>query len=167
MKRTLRDINAEILDLTEELIETDDPAEATGILDALDALVLQRDKKLDNIAYVRIQMKSDVKALGEEIQRLLTRKNAIENAGKRLDHYIMTELQQAGIERHKGQLADITLCNSPVSCEILDDTAVPDEFTETVTKTKIRRADAIRHYKQTGEILPGLRFFQNKHVRFK
>lgn len=167
MQRTLHQINQEIMNLTQELIDTEDEAEQNAIIEALDALALQQEQKLENIAYVRLQMKADNKAIDEEIKRLQARKNATENAGKRLDGYVMTELQHAGIRKHEGKLASLTIAMSPVSCEIVDPELIPEEWTETVTETKIKKSEAIRHYKQTGEILPGMQFRQNEHLRIK
>ena len=167
MKRTLREINTEIVDLTEELVDAEDAAEETAIVEALDALALQREQKLENIAYVRLEQKSDVKAIDAEIKRLQARKKSIENAGVRLDAYVVSEMAQAGIRSHKGKLANLTIAKSPVSCEVIDPDVIPEEFTEIVTETKIKKSDAVRHYKETGEILPGMRFFQNEHLRIK
>ena len=164
-KRTLRQINAEIMNLTEELIDAQDAAEETAIIEALDALALQRNQKLDNIAYVRLQMKSDVKAIDAEIKRLQARKHATENAGKRLDGYVMEELRRAGKRSHKGKLANLTIAKSPVSCEVIDANAIPEAYREERTEVKILRSEAIRHYRETGEILSGMRFYQNDHLR--
>lgn len=167
MKKTLRNINADIQDLTEELIDAEDDVEKTAILESLDALGLQREQKLENIAYVRLQMKADAKAIDEEIKRLQARKTATENAGRRLDNYVIHEMQEAGIKSHKGQLTNLTVSKSPVSCEIVDENAIPENFTEEVTQLKILKSDAIRHYKETGEIISGMRFYQNDHLRIK
>lgn len=165
---TLHQINAEIAALSEELIDSaDDETEQTAIMHALDALALQREQKLENIAYVRIQMKADITAIDAEIKRLQARKRATENAAGRLDEYVMSEMKHAGITKYKGKLANITVAKSPVSCEIVDDTAVPDEYREVETTVKFLRSDAIRHYKQTGEILPGMKFYQNEHLRIQ
>lgn len=167
MRKTLHQIHAEILDLTDELIDAQDAAEETAIIEALDALSLQREQKLDNIAYVRLQLKSDIKSIDDEIKRLQARKNATENAARRLDGYVISEMQQAGMRKHEGILASLTIAKSPVSCEVINSEVIPAEYTQTVTETKINKADAIRHYKQTGEIIDGFRFYQNEHVRIK
>lgn len=167
MNSTLREINAQILELTDALIDAADESEETAILEALDALSLQREQKLENIAYVRLQLKSYVKAIAAEIKRLQARKQAMENAGKRLDGYVMVELQRAGKRKHEGTYASLTIAKSPVSCEVINPDMIPDAFTKTETVTKINKADAIRHYKSTGEIIDGLRFYQNEHLRIK
>ena len=167
MRKTLHQINAEILNLTDELIDAVDEAEEMAILEALDALAIKREQKLENIAHVRLQMKSDVNAIDAEIKRLQARKNATENAARRLDGYVIVEMQRAGKRKHEGKLASLTIAKSPVSCQVIDPDVIPDAFTETVTETKINKADAIRHYKQTGEIIDGFRFYQNEHVRIK
>ena len=165
MNSTLREINAQILDLTDELIDAEDETEETAILEALDALAVARDQKLDNIAYVRLQMKSDVKSLDAEIKRLQARKQATENAGKRLDGYVLVELQRTGKRKHEGKYASLSIAKSPVGCEVVNPQVIPAEFT--VTETKILKSEAIRHYKNTGEIIDGMHFYQNEHVRIK
>ena len=166
-KRTLRQINAQILDLTEELIDAHDAAEATAILEAIDALAIERTQKLDNIAYVRLQMKSDVKAIDAEIKRLQARKQATENAGKRLDGYVMEELRKAGIKRHKGQLANLTITQSPTCCIVIDATAIPDAFIEERREVVIKKQAAIQYHRDTHEAVTGLKFVQSEHLRIK
>lgn len=167
MRRTLREINVQILDLTEELIDASDTAEETAILEALDALAQSRESKLEHIAYVRLEMKADTKAIDDEIKRLQGRKRATENAARSLDGYVMSEMRASGIRKHEGKLASLTIAKSPVSCEIVNPEVIPDEFTESVTEVKIKKSDAIRHYKSTGEIIDGMHFYQNEHVRIK
>lgn len=167
MKSTLREINAQILELTAELVDAEDEAEETAILEALDALAIKREQKLDNIAYVRLQLKSDIKSIDDEIKRLQARKRGIENAARRLDGYVMVEMQRAGTRKHEGKYASLTIAKSPVSCEVINPDVIPEAFTETVTEVKILKSEAIRHYKMTGEIIDGLLFYQNEHVRIK
>ena len=166
-KRTLRQINAQILELTEALIDAHDAAEATAILEAIDALALQRTQKLDNIAYVRLQMKSDVKAIDAEIKRLQARKHATENAGKRLDGYVMEELRRAGIKRHKGKLANLTISKSPMCCIVTDADAIPAAFVEERTEVVIKKQAAIQYHRDTHEDVTGLKFVQSEHLRIK
>ena len=167
-KRTLRQINAQILDLTEELIDAQDSAEETEtIIEAIDALAIERDKKLDNIAYVRLQMKSDVKAIDAEIKRLQARKHATENAGRRLDGYVMEELRRAGIKRHKGKLANLTITKSPMCAIVLNIDDVPDAFVEERREVVIKKAEAITYHRDTHEDVTGLKFVQGEHLRIK
>ena len=167
MNSSLREINQHILDLTDALIDAEDEAEETAILEALDALAIKREQKLDNIAYVRLQLKSDIKSIDDEIKRLQARKRGIENAARRLDGYVLVEMRCAGKRKHEGKYASLTIAKSPVSCQVIDPDVIPDAFTETVTETKILKSEAIRHYKSTGEIIDGLLFYQNDHVRIK
>lgn len=167
MRRTLHQINAEIATLSEALIDAQDDAEQNAIIESLDALALQRESKLENIAYVRLQMKADTKAIDEEIKRLQARKQANLAAARRLDGYVMTQMQHAGIRSHKGQLANLSIAKSPVGCQIVDADAIPAEYTEIVTETKIKKSDAIRHFKTTGEVVKGMRFYQAEHLRIK
>ena len=121
---------------TQERIESEDEAEETAILVSLDALALQREQQLDNIACVR----------------------ATESAGKRLDGYVLVELQAAGKRKPAGKYASRTIAKSRISCEVIADTAIRAAFTE--TETTILKSEAIRHYKSTGEIIDGCVLFR-------
>lgn len=169
MSKTFREINAEIEKLITDLegLGSEQSEEETAILEALDSLAVERSEKLESIAYVRIQQKSDLKAIDEEIKRLQSRKKSIESAGRRLDGYCITCMSEAGIKRHKGKLASLTVAKSPLSAEVVNTEAVPDDYKESVTTEKILKAEAIQHFSQTGEIVEGFSIVQKEHLRIR
>lgn len=167
LKRTLRDISAEIIQLVEELQDVSDTEAAASIIEELDALQIEQAKKLDSIAHVRIEQRADVKAIDDEIKRLQARKRAITAAGQFLDHYVMGELKRQGITRHKGRLANISIRKSPVACEVVDIEAVPDEYKETRVEVKVLKSDAILANRNSDDEIPGLRFTQGEHIRIR
>ena len=112
-------------------------------------------------------MKSDVKAIDAEIKRLQARKHATENAGKRLDFYVMEELRRAGLKRHTGKLANLTITKSPMCCIVTDETAIPDVFVEERREVVIKKQDAIKYHRDTLEDVTGLKFVQGEHLRIK
>lgn len=167
MRKTLREINTEILELSEELVDAIDDAERTAIIEAIDALAIKRNEKLESIAHVRIQQKSDVIAIDAEIKRLCRRKQAIENAGKSLDIYTLTEMKTAGIKRYQGKLASITVAKSTMAAIVLNESDIPEPFIEVKTERIIKKADAIRYHKESGNPVAGFKFHQGEHLRIK
>lgn len=169
MSKSFREINTQIADLITDLegLEAGQTEEETALLEALDSLAIERSEKLESIAYVRIQQKSDTKAIDDEIKRLQSRKKNIESAGRRLDQYCITCMSEAGIKKHTGKLASLTVAKSPLSAEVVNIDAVPVEYKEEVTTEKILKSEAIQHFKNTGEIVDGFSILQREHLRVK
>lgn len=167
MKHTLREINNEIRNLVEELEDAEDEAEQNAILKELDALDTKHHEKMNSIASVRLNQKAQCKTIDEEIKRLQQRKKSIINAGERIDNYVLLEMKSRGIKSYKGDLASITRAKSPTSCRVTNGDAIPEEFTEEVVEVKILKKDIITHFKNTGEILPGVEMVQGEHIRIR
>lgn len=172
---TLREINDAIDALLLDTPYEDDDTEAE-IQAQLAALNLKFDEKLENIGFVRLQMKADVKMLDAEIQRLIARKNGILKRGNWLDRYCIAEMLRAGIKSLKGKFLTIGRQASPVSADIPihPDTQEPDisqidgRFVEEVVTHKVHKREAIEHYKNTGEVPEGFTFIENnEHLRIR
>ena len=171
-KLTLREINAEI---ERVLIDTPYDEETEGEVQAeLTALNLQFDEKLENIGYVRLEQKAYVKRLREEKQRIDREIVNIERRAAWLDFYVMAEMLKLGIKSWKGKLLSLSIRKSPVSAEAVlnPDTDQPaieqidPAFLEVEIKHKVKKADAILHYKTTGEVPEGFTIITDReHLR--
>ncbi len=171
VNRGLREINDEIF----AICQTEGSAERTDadLQDALDRLRMERDQKLENIGEIRLEQKAQVKTLEAEIKRLQEMKRQVENRGKRLDRYCMAEMIRAGIRTFTGRFVRMVVCKSPTSAEVVTNgvgqpvlEAIDAEFVEPVVTHKIRRADAIEHWRQTGEAPQGFTIRDDKqHLR--
>ena len=171
-KMTLREINAEI---ERVLIDTPyDDENEDAVQAELTALNLQFDEKIENIAYVRLEQKAYMKRLREEKARLDQEIKNIEARGKWLDFYVMAEMVKLGIKSWKGKLLSLSIRKSPVSAEVPinpDDNqpvieSIDPRFLEVEVKHKVKKADAIAHYKQTSEVPEGFTIITDReHLR--
>ena len=160
---TFRSINDEIQRLIQEAVDNDGEIDA----EALEALEISRDEKLNSIGHYRIENKAHVKALSDEIKRLTAAKKVLENTGKRLDAYTLYEMARAGIRKFAGEFVTLSIRKSPMSAEVIinPDTYEPHvelidaRFVEEVVEMKVKKADAIRHHKNTGEQIDGFHFY--------
>ena len=134
---------------TEEVIMS-----ADEIRTRLTPLEIEFDDKLENcLAYLK-NLRAEEEALGAEIKRLTARKKAAQNRAESLKAYTLVEIeltQRTGVSvgPHKARIA-----KSQNGVIVLDETEVPDEFVKVERKPK--KADILKWYKATGEILPGI-----------
>lgn len=86
----LYEINAEL----ESLLEQVDPetGELTCDLDALEALTIAREEKLEGLALAVKNYESDAAAIREEEKSLAERRKALENKAARAKDFLQTEL---------------------------------------------------------------------------
>ena len=160
-KRTLREINNDILELTDAALDADCTEELES---GLSNLEIERDEKIENIAYLRLEQKAEVQALDDEIRRLQSRKRAIENQGRWLDSYCVAEMLRAGIKLVVGKFVKLAVRKSPVSFTHADDiTELDPEFVTEEITYKVSKSDVARHFKATGEIPRGFEIVDNKH----
>ena len=163
---TFREINDEVELLIQEAIDNDGEIDT----EALEALEIGRREKLNSIGHYRVQNKADVKALIDEIKRLTAIKKVLENTGRGFDAYTLYEMARAGIRKFVGEFVTLSIRKSPMSAEVTinPDTNEPHiemidaRFVEEVVEMKVKKADAIRHFKATGEQIDGFTFIDDK-----
>lgn len=120
------------------LIELDggnsvDP-ETGEILDseALVALALERDTKVENCLLVIKNDKAEAEMVDREIKRLQLRKRALDNHREHLTSYVQSWLKG---EKFKGELSSVYYRTSK-SVVVDDVTKVPEEYIRTITEPK-------------------------------
>ena len=139
-----------------EALDEDDPqrqqrweALAGGLKEAIEV-------KAENVAKVIRSLEAgDLAAVTTEMQRLANRKKAIDQAIGWWKRYLQSELTAADIRKVKGALFTVYLQNAPASCQITDESQIPDEYKEERTEIHIKVTDINKHFKETGEIVPG------------
>ena len=172
MRLTLRQINEEIERIC---LETPyDPENEAEVEAQLKALNLKFDEKLENIGYVRIEQKAYIKRLREEKARIDREIANVTQRGDSLDWYCLAEMLRVGLRTFTGKFLKLSIRKSPVSAEVpIDpDTHKPrvedidPNFVEQVITYKVKKSDAIQHYKQTGEVPEGFTIIENReHLR--
>ena len=90
--------------------------------DTLDGMEQELVCKAENVAVYIKNMESEAKTLKAEEDKLKARRQAKENAAKRMREYLMDCMKQANISKIDEPRAVISLRNNPESVEISDET---------------------------------------------
>ena len=160
---------------TLESVQDSEKEYQAELQEALDALKMQRDEKIENIGYVLMNQDTKVEQLEKEIKRLTLWKKQIQARNKWLIWYCLTEMVRAGIRSITGKFIRLTVCkNSQPSAKVPmnPDTKEPrwelidPRFVGETVKPKLLKQDAVDHFNLTGEIPVGFTIITDgKHLR--
>lgn len=144
----------EQLRLLYELAEDPD-TDQQALLDTFEGLKGEIEDKADGYAMVNAQLKADEEALKNEIDRLQTRKRAIENNRKRLMQALQQSMEALDIPKMKTQLFSFTIRNNAASV-VIDEQYIeniPSEFVK--VEMSVDRA-GIKEALKAGRDLEGI-----------
>lgn len=161
----LTDEYSELLRRYEEA-ETDE--EAAAIVDEMDKLQVDIKVKAEN--YARLMKIKDAEAggLGKEIQRLQKKKKSAEGFRDWLKESIRVAMLQLGTPDIGTNIGCWHLQDNPMSCDVVDIALVPEEFRKPIEiPYTVDKEKAKAHFKETGEIIPGLDINVKVGIRFR
>lgn len=157
---TLYDINKELENAFEELV---DP-ETGEILDGayvLDALTMERNEKIENIALMIKNLRSDAEAINAEAKRLKARAKACENRSEWLKNYLAEHLQG---EEFKSPRAAISWRRSE-SVRVNDLWKLPEQYIRIADPEPDKKA--LKKALKSGEAIEGAELVQSMNLQIK
>lgn len=163
---SMYDIGARYAALLYAMENAEGNDEAYELLDALAGMDDELEVKAEQ--YIRIIKAKEAEAEGfkKEAERLTAKRQAAENVAKRLKQAMLDAMKMANKTELPTSIGKWKVQNNPLSCEVLDIDKIPQEWHIKVDD-KIDKAGLIKHYKMTGEIMPGVEFKQTDGIRFK
>jgi hypothetical protein len=96
---------------------------------------------------------------------LQNKAKSLENRIAQVKAYLQSEMIRTGQDSIRAGIFKIRLQNSPRSLIVRDVEAIPSEWKQVITETKIDKLGILKHLKATGEIVEGVDVTQNRHVR--
>lgn len=84
---------------------------------------------------------------------------------KKLDkfyQYVKENMERLGLEEIPTELGKLKITKNPMSIEIENEDEIPSEFKKEVTTTQVDKTAIKNHFKDTGEIVPGIRIINDK-----
>lgn len=154
---------ASIYEINEQIMQCID-FETGEIIDAekLDALQIEKDKKIENVACWIKNLIAEAQSIKAEEQSLAERRKAKENTVERLKQYLSNVLESTPFESAR---AKITFRKS-TAVNITDESKLADAFKKSETVVKIDKK-AIGEALKLGEIVDGAELVENQNIQIK
>lgn len=154
---------ASIYEINEQIMQCID-FETGEIIDAekLDALQIEKDKKIENVACWIKNLIAEAQSIKAEEQSLAERRKAKENTVERLKQYLSNVLEATPFESAR---AKITFRKS-TAVNITDESKLADAFKKSETVVKIDKK-AIGEALKLGEIVDGAELVENQNIQIK
>ena len=124
------------------------------------------ESKAEDYAKVIRIKEAEAETFAAEIKRLTARKKAAENVVQRLKESLLDAMKLTGTDEIKTSIGKWRIQNNPWSAEVVDWERVPIEF-RTPQPDKVDSKALIARFKETGEIIEGVVFRQERGLRFR
>lgn len=116
--------------------------------------ILLQEKSQNIIGYVR-NMELTVDAMKTEEKRISEQRKGIENKIEKFKNYVKECMERNGFSKIDTGLGSLAITKNPMSLEIENEDEIPIEFKQEIVTTKIDKTAIKKHFKETGEIIPG------------
>ena len=124
------------------------------------ALELQK-KSASIIGYIR-NTELLIEAMKSEEKRISDMRKAGEIKIEKFKQYVKDNMERLGLDKIPTELGTLSIAKNPMSVEIEDETAVPEEFKTIVQTVKVDKTAIKNHFKETGEVVAGVQIVDDK-----
>ncbi len=103
-----------------------------------------------------------IDAMKAEEKRISDMRKAGEAKLEKFKQYVLENMERLGLDKIPTELGTLSIAKNPMSVEIEDETAVPEEFKTIVQTVKIDKTAIKNHFKETGEVVAGVQIVDDK-----
>ena len=157
---TLYNITNKFVDLMDRVENGELTEEEYNKLGEELALELQ-NKSSNIIGYVR-NSELLIEAMKAEEKRISDLRKMAENKTERFKQYVKENMEKLGLEKIQTELGILSIARNPISVEIENEEAIPEEFKNIVQTVKIDKTAIKKHFKETGEVIAGVQIVDDK-----
>lgn len=123
--------------------------------------LLLQQKSQNTIAYAR-NIELTIEAMKNEEKRISEQRKTLENKLEKFKEYVKECMERGGFTKVETALGTLSIAKNPMSIEIEEEEQVPNEFKLEVVTTKVDKTAIKNHFKETGELLPGVKIIDDK-----
>lgn len=120
-----------------------------------------QNKSSNIIGYIQ-NSKSLLDAIKAEEKRLADMRKAGENKLDKFLQYVKENMERLDLKEIPTELGKLSIAKNPMSVEIENEDEIPEEFKQQVITVKIDKTAIKNHFKQTGEMIAGVRIIDDK-----
>lgn len=103
-----------------------------------------------------------IEAMKAEEKRIADTRKTGEAKLEKFKQYVLENMERLELDKIPTELGTLSITKNPMSVEIEDETAVPEEFKTIVQTVKVDKTAIKKHFKETGEIIPGTKIIDDK-----
>lgn len=125
-------------------------------------LVKELQNKSSNIiGYIR-NSELLIEAMKAEEKRIADLRKNGENRIDKFKQYVKENMERLGLNKIPTELGTLSISKNPMSVEIENEEEIPERFKQEIVTTKIDKTMLKNYFKDTGEVIPGVKFIDNK-----
>lgn len=125
-------------------------------------LALELQNKSSNIIGYIKNSESLLEAMKTEEKRLSDMRKQGEKKLDKFYQYVKENMERLGLVEIPTELGKLKITKNPMSIEIENEDEIPSEFKKEVITTQIDKTAIKNHFKDTGELVLGIRIIDNK-----
>ena len=159
--------NLSLYNITDKFIEIMDKVQDGEITEeeynelGQELAVALQNKSIGIIGYIQ-NKEALIDAVDTQIKRLQELKKAESNSIDKFKQYVKENMEKLGIQKLETEIGKMSITKNPLSIEIQNEDEIPAEFKQEVVTTKIDKTAIKNYFKETGEIVPGVRIISVK-----
>lgn len=139
-----------------------DPEHAAARHEEIDKLEGARVEKIEHVA-MHVQTKeAEASIYKEKADDFMQKYRRAMSEAMWCRDYLHNGMKAAGKTKIRGTLLTVSLRKNPVSCKVIEQSKVPDEWQTKVITYTPKKVDMIAHYKKTGEMIEGVEFIDDR-----
>lgn len=159
--------NLSLYNITNKFVEIMDKAQEGELTEEEynelgNELALELQNKSSNIIGYIKNSESLLDAMKTEEKRLADIRKQGEKKLDKFYQYVKENMERLGLEEIPTELGKLKITKNPMSIEIENEDEIPSEFKKEITTTQVDKTAIKNHFKDTGEIIPGIRIVDNK-----
>lgn len=159
--------NLSLYNITNKFVELMDKAQEGELTEEEynelgNELALELQNKSSNIIGYIKNSESLLEAMKKEEKRLSDMRKQGEKKLDKFYQYVKENMERLGLIEIPTELGKLKITKNPMSIEIENEDEIPSEFKKEVITTQIDKTAIKNHFKDTGELVPGIRIIDNK-----
>lgn len=131
------------------------------IADTLEGVQGMFEEKAQNVVVIANQYERNLEMVQSEIDRLTSLKKSIQGQRDSLKEYLRINMERTGITKIECPLFKITLRKATVTCNVTDESALPDDYVSVKTVVSPDKRKILADLKNGVEV-PGAELSQGK-----
>ena len=119
-----------------------------------------KNKSTNIVGYIQNE-NALIEAINVQIERLQNLKKSKQNNIDNFKKYVKEQMEKLNLSKVETELGTLSIAKSPISVEIIEEDKITNEYKKIVQEVKVDKTKIKEHFKETGEIVEGVKINTN------